>query len=148
MCKFLRSLAEYLAALAFLCCHYIFDSYFTSLILSFNTVYVFNSNCWTVIIWATFKSMSSKSRCSLDPKNFLRVLHPLKPPLGCQNTPRLPSSVGTCYAHFSTDYVHSLDHICHLYMRHPVKENQQHMSIFFFEKQTCVKNEWRNSFYY
>ena len=39
--KFLRSLAEYLAALAFLCFHYIFDSYTTCLTLSFNTVSVF-----------------------------------------------------------------------------------------------------------
>ena len=41
MCKFLRFLAEYLTALAFLCCHYIFDSYITCLTLSFNTVYVY-----------------------------------------------------------------------------------------------------------
>ena len=37
--KFLRSLAEYLVALAFLC-YYIFDSYITCLTPSFNTVYV------------------------------------------------------------------------------------------------------------
>ena len=42
MHKFLRPLVEYLAALPFLCCHYIFDSYITCcLTLSFNTVYVY-----------------------------------------------------------------------------------------------------------
>ena len=40
MPKFLRSLAEYIATLAFLCCHYMFDSYITSLTLSLNTIYV------------------------------------------------------------------------------------------------------------
>ena len=39
--KFLRSVAEYLAALAFLCCHYIFDSYITCLTVCFNTVCVY-----------------------------------------------------------------------------------------------------------
>ena len=39
--KFLRSLAEYLVALTFLCCHYILDSYITCLTLSFNTVHVY-----------------------------------------------------------------------------------------------------------
>ena len=41
MRKFLRSLAEYLVALAFLCCHYIFHLYITCLALSFNTVYLY-----------------------------------------------------------------------------------------------------------
>ena len=41
MRKFLRFLAEYLAASAFLCFHYIFDSYITCLTLSFNTVYIY-----------------------------------------------------------------------------------------------------------
>ena len=31
MCKFLRSLADFLSALAFLYCHYIFESYVTCL---------------------------------------------------------------------------------------------------------------------
>ena len=35
MRKFLRSLAEYLTALAFLCCHYIFDSHMACLTLTF-----------------------------------------------------------------------------------------------------------------
>ena len=39
MHKFLSSLAEYPVVLAFLCCH-IFDSYFTCLTLTFNTVHV------------------------------------------------------------------------------------------------------------
>ena len=39
MCKFLRSLADLLSALAFLCWHYTFNSYVTFLTLSFNTVY-------------------------------------------------------------------------------------------------------------
>ena len=38
--KFLRSLTEYLAVLAFLYCHYIFDSYIICLTLSFNTLSV------------------------------------------------------------------------------------------------------------
>ena len=41
MHKFLRSSAQYLTALAFLCCHYIFDSYITCLTLCFNTVCVY-----------------------------------------------------------------------------------------------------------
>ena len=41
MLKFLRSLTDFLLALAFLCCHYIFDSYVTCLTLSFSTVYVY-----------------------------------------------------------------------------------------------------------
>ena len=41
MHRFLRSLAEYLAALAFLCSHCMFDSYITCLTISFNTVYMF-----------------------------------------------------------------------------------------------------------
>ena len=40
MRKFLRSQAEYLAALAFLCCH-MFDSSATSLTLSFNTAFMY-----------------------------------------------------------------------------------------------------------
>ena len=38
--RFLISLADFLSALAFLCCHYIFDSYVICLTLSFNTVCV------------------------------------------------------------------------------------------------------------
>ena len=87
MPKFLRSLAEYLATLTFLCCHYMFDSYITSLTLSLNTIYVsFHSHFffflfvpWTVIILVALKSILDQSRCSLEPKNFLRVLCPLKP---------------------------------------------------------------------
>ena len=41
MRKFLRSLAEYLASLAFLYCRYIFDLYITCLTLSFSNVYVY-----------------------------------------------------------------------------------------------------------
>ena len=41
MRKYLRSLTECLVVLAFLCCHYIFDSYITCLTLSFNIVYVY-----------------------------------------------------------------------------------------------------------
>ena len=41
MGKYLRSLTECLVVLAFLCCHYIFDSYITCLTLSFNIVYVY-----------------------------------------------------------------------------------------------------------
>ena len=36
--RFVRFLADFLLALAFLCCHYIFDSYVTFLTLSFNTI--------------------------------------------------------------------------------------------------------------
>ena len=64
MHKFLRSLAEYLAASAFLCCHYIFDSYTTCFWLLALTLYkcnsiyiscfvclfiVLNSNCFCLI---------------------------------------------------------------------------------------------------
>ena len=45
MHKFLKFLAEYLAVLVFLCCHYMFDSYITCLTLSFNTAYVYIHSC-------------------------------------------------------------------------------------------------------
>ena len=58
--KFLRSLAEYLAALAFLCCHYI-DSYITCLIVSFylstekarllSTAFINSESHYASLIW-------------------------------------------------------------------------------------------------
>ena len=50
--RFLRSLADFLSALAFLCCHYIFDSYVTCLTLSFNTVMCsfIHINFWCIIV--------------------------------------------------------------------------------------------------
>ena len=115
--KFLRSLADFLAALTFLCCHYIFDSYITCLTLSFNTVHVYFYSpqlflclySWTLIILTTFKSILSQSKCSLEPKNFLRVPCPLKTLLGSQNTPRSSSFVDAHYAHFLVDFMHSWD---------------------------------------
>ena len=65
----------------------------------------------------------------LDPENFLRVLCPLKAPLGSQNTVRGPSSIDACYTHFSVDYTYSWDHVLYLHKGHPIKENQQHVSI-------------------
>ena len=109
MPKFLRYLAEYLATLTFLCCHYMFDSYITSLTFCLNTIYVYFHSTflfllvfffvpWTVIILAALKSILNQSRCSLEPKNFLRVLCPLKPLLHWGL--RTPSPTETRYAHF------------------------------------------------
>ena len=53
---------------------------------------------WTVIILAALKSILNQSRCSLEPKNFLRVLCPLKPLLHWGL--RTPSPTETRYAHF------------------------------------------------
>ena len=40
----------------------------------------------------TFKSILSQSRCSLEPKNFLRGLHPLNPLLrGSEHPPEPPA---------------------------------------------------------
>ena len=82
-------------------------------------------------LWTTLKSILSQSRCFLEPKNFLRVLCPLNPPLGSQNTPRPPSSVGTRYAHFSTDYIHSWNHVWYLHMEQQIEENQK--QVFFWK---------------
>ena len=78
MHKFLRSLAEYPATMVFLCCHYLFDLYITCLTFSFNTAYVYFHSyyffvclwSWRVITSAAFRSILSKSRCSLQPKKF------------------------------------------------------------------------------
>ena len=102
--KFLKSLADFLSALAFLCCHYIFNSYVTCLILSFSILYVyFHSHKFfvhlqspRVFVLATFKSILSQSRCSLEPKNVA--------------PPDPQGSIDAHYACFSTDYVYSRDH--------------------------------------
>ena len=113
MHRTLRSLAEYLATLAFLCCHYIFDSYDTYLTLSFNIVYVcFHSHqSQAAIISATFKSIL---RCSLEPNNYLRgALSPETLAEGLRApSPQTPSSVATHYSCFSTDYVSFRGHFC------------------------------------
>ena len=112
--KFSKSLAEYLVAVAFLCCHYV-NSYITCLTVSFDTVYAFidiHFLCFfsfKLIILVAFKSVSSQSRCSLEPEHFLRGAGPL-PPLnpywmGLRPPPTPSSSVNTCYICFSADYV-------------------------------------------
>ena len=76
MHKFLRSQAEYLVALAFLCCHYIFGSYVTCLTLSSNFLCIYSLEQQ---LFQPFKSFLYQSRCSLEPKNFLKGLRPLNP---------------------------------------------------------------------
>ena len=76
--RFLRSQADFLSALAFLCC-YIFDlygiSWLLALTLNMHTsmlifgVYIVLSSPYI----GPFKSIFSQSRCSLEPNNFLRV---------------------------------------------------------------------------
>ena len=109
------------------------------------TLYIFNSIHFNLFLlqylWTTLKSILCQSRCSLEPKIFLRVLCPLNPLLGSQNTPRPPSSVGARYAHFSTDYIHSWYHGWYLHMEQKIGENQK--QVFFLKKKSCLKNEWR-----
>ena len=138
MCKFLRSLAEYLAALAFLCCHYIFDSYITCLTLSFNTVCVLPFTlilCVFIvlnIISAALKSILSQFRCSLEPENFL---------WGPTGVLEYPQTTQLCWCS-----LHPL--FCRLYWllgscvivayRAPVwRKPATHKH--FFPKQTCLK---------
>ena len=133
MHKFLRFLAEYLAALAFLCCHNMFDSYITCLTLSLCTsiqINFFLLLSRTVFISAALKSILNQSRCSLEPKNFLRALRPLNPPLGSQETPSSPSYVKARYAHFSANYI--IFHQLIFAYRYPIEENQQRVISFFF----------------
>ena len=80
--KFIRSLAEYLVALAFFCCHYIFDLCISSLSLSF--IVLINM---VLIVLATFKSFVSQSILSLERNTFFTVPCSLKPLLGSQNNP-------------------------------------------------------------
>ena len=47
---------------------------------------------WIVIISASFKSILSQSRCSLEPKNFLKEFCPLKPLMRGSEDPQTPSS--------------------------------------------------------
>ena len=107
--------------------HYIFDLYITCLTLSFNTIYVLQFTLvflylwsWTVNISAAFKSILSQSRCSLELKIFVRVLHLLKPLMVSQNTARSFSFVNACFTHFSTEYIHSWEHIWYLHIGHPI----------------------------
>ena len=62
MCKCFRSLAEDLVALAFLCCHYIFDSYIICLTLNFNTVMSTSIH----ISFSVFKVLNSNYCCHIQ----------------------------------------------------------------------------------
>ena len=122
MHKFLSSLAEYPVALAFLCClslTHILPAWLLPLTLYMSPFIYISFLCllfWTVILSAASKSILSQSRCSLEPKNFLRVLHPLKPLLGSHSTPRSPSSVDAHIAQFSVDYICSWYHVWYLHI--------------------------------
>ena len=126
----------------------------TSICISFSVFIVLNSN----LFWLH----SSQSRCSLEPKNFIRALGPLNPPpppLRLWNTSRSPRSVDPRYAHISADYFCSWDHVWYLHTGHPIEEYQQRVSIFFKNKLVqrmnedirCItnegktaKNKWQN----
>ena len=86
MHKFLKSQAEYLVALAFLCCHYIFGSYVTCLTLSSNFLCIYSLEQQ---LFQPFKSFIYQSRCSLEPKNFLKDLCPWTPCRGAQTDSQL-----------------------------------------------------------
>ena len=157
MRKLSRFLAEYLAPLVFLCCHYTFDLYITWLTLSFITVYVYLYShqfylclkSWTEIISVAFKSILSQSRCFLEPKDFLRALLPLKILLRSQNTlVWTPSFVDARYAQFSADYIHSLDHVCLIFAHRAPGWRKPATCKHFFNKTNLFKNEWRNSSHY
>ena len=61
---------------------------------------------WTIIVSAAFKFILNQSRCSLEPKNFLKGFR----------TPHLRwstlSSHISYFDRFSGDYVYSRDHLC------------------------------------
>ena len=58
MHKLLRSLADFLLVLAFLCCHHIFDSYVTCLALSINTaVYVYFHSHYFFCVFIVLNSL-------------------------------------------------------------------------------------------
>ena len=149
MHKFLRSLAEYLAALTLLCCHYIFDSYITSLTLSFYYLYdcvlpftlilcmfiVFN------IILDAFKSILSQFRCSLEPVNFVMA------PAGVSEHTQTPQ---LCWhlLHSLFCQLYSLLGSCVIVAYRAPNWRKPATHKHFFSKQTCLKNEWRNSLHY
>ena len=85
--RFLSSLADFLSALAFLCCHYVFDSYVTCLTLNLN-IYI---NFWCAVLNSPYfdRIEISQSRYSLEPKNLLKGLHPLNPLLRASDPPAL-----------------------------------------------------------
>ena len=90
--RFLRSLADFLLALTFLCCCCIFDSYVTYLTLSFNTIcllpFILIFGAYIVLNSPYFGHIQiSQSRSSLEPKSFLRGLCPLNPPLRGSDPP-------------------------------------------------------------
>ena len=80
-----------------LCYQYMFDSYVTCLTVSFDTICVLS---FTLIFCAfmvsnsnyfgTSKSILSQSRCSLEPKDFLRGLYPVICPLRSSKYPSDP----------------------------------------------------------
>ena len=106
--KFLRSLAEYLAALAFLCFHYVFDLYITCLTLSFNTVYMY--------------------------------LHSQNPWLGRRTPPDHPAPLTLSTFTFPPiTFTPGIMSVI-LHIGHRIEEA--------LRKQTCLKNEWRNSLHY
>ena len=117
--KILRSLAEYLAALGFLCCHYIFDSYITIL-----PAWLFNTICILLFSFCVCAFYSLEQWLFWPHSNLFSV------------------NLDALDAHFSVDYIHAWDHVWYLHKGHPIKENQQCISIFL-KKQTCLKNEWR-----
>ena len=103
---------------------YRYHSNYTSLTLSFNTVNVYLHSHWVFLVFIVLlssiilKFILNQSRCSLEPKNYLRVLHPLKPHRGLRTPLNPPSSFDASYAHFTTDYIHSWDHVWYLHIGH------------------------------
>ena len=70
---FLRSLADLLLALAFLCCHYIFGSYFTCLTLNFNTVSANSRPFFSTVILQKYSILNWVLKLNLENGIFLML---------------------------------------------------------------------------
>ena len=73
--SFLMSLADFLSSLAFLCCHYIFDSSVTYLTLSFNNIYLYFHSYWFLVHTQSWTSLTLVAF-----KSILRILTEKKHP--------------------------------------------------------------------
>ena len=131
-----------------LCCHYMFDSYIAHLTLSFTTAYVYFDSHF--IIFITFiiffvivlkSNYSSRikvySRRSLESKNCLTMLLPLKTLLGPQNSypPQTPKLHWRLLRSLSY-WLYSLLRSCLIFAHRAPdwKKPATHRNFFFFKK--------------
>ena len=109
---------------------------YASIHIRFFLCLVLNSNNF-----GRFQIYFKPIRCSLETKHFLRVLRPLKPPLGSQNTPEPPAPLTFVTLTFPpivfTPGV--MSDIC-MYGTQLKKTSNAYTFFFFKKKQTCLKN--------